>query len=251
MKSLYVLLSAVMVLSGSLTVAGQEPAERRLPDGTRIPVRLMQRLSSETAKTGEAVTFEVLEDIIVGNQVVIRQGTPARGVIIEAAEKRRMGRAGKLSYSLTETKSVDHQTIRLRANQQKTGGSNVTSTAVATTAVAVFVPVAAPFVLLRKGKDLVVAEGTRIEGFVDGDHMLQSAVAETAIPGPFPASAGQKLTNSDVIGLHTAGFGDDVVVAKIEASASDFNLAASDLISLKKAGISERVVTAMLRGRVR
>jgi hypothetical protein len=167
---------------------------------------------------------------------------------VEAAEKRRMGRAGKLAYAISETKTVNRQTVRLRATQQKTGGSNVTSTAVGTVAVAVFVPVAAPFVLLRKGKDLVVAEGTRVEAFVDGEHVLQIPAVST-VDAPHAAAAsitGSALTNADIVSLKTAGFGDDLIIAKIDGSKRDFQLTPSDLVGLKSAGVSERVITAML-----
>ena len=117
----------------------------RLPDGTRIAVRTMEPLSSATLKDGSQVTFSVVEDVVVDGEVVIKQGTPVRGTIVDAQAKRRMGRAGKLQYTVNETKAVDRTTIRLRALQDGRGDSNVTSTTVTTVAVGVFVPVAAPF----------------------------------------------------------------------------------------------------------
>jgi len=206
----------------------------------------MEQLSSASAKAGDTVTFEIVEDLIIDGQLLVKQGTPARGTIVEAAAKRRMGRAGNLSYTLTETRSVDGQAIRLRATQVGKGGSNVTSTAVTTgVAAAVFVP-AAPFFLLRKGKDITVASGTRVDAFVEGDHMLRvgaSASTETSTEEP---KAGM-MTNADVIGLIKARFTDDLIVAKIRASKRAFSLETSDLLALKNAGASETVMAAMLR----
>ena len=221
-------------------------AERRLPDGTRVPVRVMEQLSSATVKNNDPVTFAVIEDVVVDGDVVIKQGTPVRGTIVDAAAKRRMGRSGKLSYAVNETKAVDRGVIRLRAVQQKQGDSNVTSTAVTTTAVAVFVPVAAPFFLLRKGGDIVVPEGTRVDTFVDGDHMIRTDVSGVAVLAP---ATSRTITNTDVLSLHQAGFGDDVILAKIAASAPAFTVNASDLVALKKAGLSDRVITAMVAAR--
>ena len=155
---------------------------RRLPDGTRIAVRTMEALSSATLKDGDPVTFTVVEDVVVDGEVVIRQGTPVRGAIVDAQAKRRMGRAGRLQYTVNETKAVDRSPIRLRALQARKGDSNVTSTAVTTAAVGVFVPVAAPFFLLRKGHDIVVPEGTRVDTFVDGDHLVTTEIE--AAPAP-------------------------------------------------------------------
>ena len=220
-------------------------AERRLADGTRISVRLMEPLSSATLKDNDPVNFAVVEDVMVDGEVVIKQGTPVRGVIVDAEAKRRMGRAGKLMYTVNETKAVDKSMIRLRAVQDKKGDSNVTSTAVTTTAVAVFVPVAAPFFLLRKGKDITVPEGTRVDVFIDGDHSIGTSSEAPASPGGAPAR-GSKLDNFGVLALHQAGFGEQVILAKIAASTPAFSVEASDLVTLKKAGISERIIAAML-----
>jgi hypothetical protein len=241
--------AAAMALALSLScVTGATAAERRLPDGTRIAVRVMQQLSSASVKDDDPVSFAVVEDVIVDGEVVIKQGTPVRGVIVEAASKRRMGRAGKLSYTVNETKAVDRGVVRLRAVQDKKGDSNVTSTAVTTTAVAVFVPVAAPFFLLRKGSDIVVPEGTRVDAFVDGDHSIKTAIDAPVPAAPAPVRAA-KLTNSDVLALHQAGFGEEVILAKIVASPAAFTVDATDLVALKKAGLSERVITAMVAAR--
>jgi hypothetical protein len=227
---------------------------RRLPDGTRISVRTMERLSSATLHDSETVTFAVVEDVVVDGEVVIKQGTPVRGTIVDAQAKRRMGRAGTLSYTVNETKAVDRSPIRLRALQDRKGDSNVTSTAVATVAVGVFVPVAAPLVLLRKGHDIVVPEGTRIDTFVDGDHFVggdaepAAVLVAAAVPAATvtPAVARVGLTNADIIALRQAGFGDDVIVAKITTSPAAYSLAPTEMVALKRAGVSDRVITAMV-----
>jgi hypothetical protein len=235
----------------SLSSVAPAWAAARLPDGTRIAVRTMEQLSSATLRDGSPVTFAVVEDVVVGGEVVIKQGTPVRGTIVDAEAKRRMGRAGKLQYTVNETKAVDRSAIRLRALQDRKGDSNVTSTAVTTVAVGVFVPVAAPFFLLRKGHDIVVPEGTRIDTFVDGDHLVNAA-SDAAAPPAAPviatpvAPARTGLTNADIIALRQAGFGDDLILAKISASPGAYSLAPTEMVALKKAGVSERIITAMV-----
>jgi hypothetical protein len=54
------------------------------------------------------------------------------------------------------------------------------------------------------------------------------------------------MTNQDVIALEAAGFTDDLIVAKIEASQSSFKLDTEDIIALKSVNLSERVIQAML-----
>ena len=242
---------AAVALTSLLAIQSAAPVwaagERRVPDGTRIPVRLMEQLSSATMKDQDPVNFAVLEDVVVDGEVVIKQGTPVRGVVVEAQSKRRMGRAGRMFYTVNETRTVNNTTIRLRAIQEKRGQSHVTATTVTTASVAVFVPVAAPFFLLRKGKDVVVPEGTRVDAFVDGDHAIAAAVPETrAERRSVPSASAAAMTNADVLALHKAGFGEDVMLAKIAASPTAFAVDASDLVALKKAGVPEKVIAAML-----
>jgi hypothetical protein len=54
------------------------------------------------------------------------------------------------------------------------------------------------------------------------------------------------FTNKDVIALKSAGLGDDLVIAKIRESQSDFNLGTEDLIALKKANVSDLVISEMM-----
>jgi hypothetical protein len=245
-------LCAVLLLSSfPLNAAAAVPGvESRLRDGTRVAVRLSEPLSSATAKSGDIITFEVLENLVIDGDVVIKAGTPARGTVVEAAEKRRMGRAGKLAYTLTETTSVDRQVIKLRASQDKKGDSHVTSTVVTTAAVAVFVPVAAPFFLLRKGKDITIPEGTRVDAFIDGEHVVrltQETVASNDVTSK--TGSGPKMTNGDVLGLASAGFSEDVILARITSGVTDFDLTTAAMIKLKRAGLSDRIIQTMAQAK--
>lgn len=150
-----------------------EPAFLLLRDGTRVTVRLMQNVSSATAQEGDLLALEVTEDIVVDGKVLVKQGTPARGTVTGVQRKRRMGRSGNLSYTVTETWATDGSAIRLRATLDRAAGSSVGSTLAITAGVAVVVPVVAPFVLLRKGKDILVANGTLLDAFVDDDHQVR------------------------------------------------------------------------------
>ena len=44
----------------------------------------MEQLSSATLKDGDPVTFAVVEDVVVDGEVLIKQGTPVRGTIVDA-----------------------------------------------------------------------------------------------------------------------------------------------------------------------
>jgi hypothetical protein len=62
-----------------------------LGDGTPVKLRMNRTMSSADAKTGETVDFEVLEDVKIGETVVIQRGGIAWATVTEAQPKRRMG----------------------------------------------------------------------------------------------------------------------------------------------------------------
>jgi hypothetical protein len=55
-----------------------------VPEDTPVRLRLSQNLSSGTAKVNDKVDFEVIEEIKVGDIVVIPQGGTAIGTVTEA-----------------------------------------------------------------------------------------------------------------------------------------------------------------------
>jgi hypothetical protein len=126
-------------------------------------------VSSEDAKVGDTVDFEVLEDVKSHDIVLIPRGGIAWATVTEAQSKRRMGRAGKLNINIDNAKLVDGEKVPLRAVKEVKGGSHVgamTGAIVATTIV--FFP-AAPLFLFMKGKDITIPKGTEITAYINGD----------------------------------------------------------------------------------
>lgn len=54
------------------------------------------------------------------------------------------------------------------------------------------------------------------------------------------------VDNARIIEMTHKGLGDDVIIARIKASATKFDLSDDDLANLKKAGVSDAVVAAMI-----
>ena len=77
-----------------------------LTDGMPVKLKLSRVMSSADAKTGETVDFEVIEDVKIGDTVIIRSGVSAIGTVTDAKPKRRMGRSGKLSLNITYVPAV-------------------------------------------------------------------------------------------------------------------------------------------------
>jgi hypothetical protein len=81
-------------------------------------------MSSKDAKVDEKVDFEVLEDIRVGDVVVVQHGAMAIVTVTEAQPKRTMGRAGKLNINIDYVQLVDGEKVTLRAVKGGSGGTH-------------------------------------------------------------------------------------------------------------------------------
>ena len=184
MKIVHVVLSIFIMTS---LCFGQD-TQITIPEGTKIRVRLEQDLSSATAQEGQSVKLSVMDVVRIRETEAILQGANVTGRVILAQEKRRMGRTGKLDFSIDGVMAVDKTNIPLRyTSNKKEGGSTTVSTGIITAGVAaIFFPVA-PLVLLRKGKDATIPRGMTFEVYTDQSHVLSTSsvtlntVAKTTI----------------------------------------------------------------------
>ena len=95
-----------------LTFAGILAAQITVPDGTKIRVRLDQSISSGTAEQGQSVELSVTEAVKINDVTVIPDGSRVTGTVTQAQEKRHMGRAGKLDFSIDRVRSMDGEWTR-------------------------------------------------------------------------------------------------------------------------------------------
>jgi len=177
-------------------------AQNVLPEGTKVRVRLDQNISSATADEGQVVELSVADAIRVAETVVIPEGARVTGTITQAQEKRRMGRAGKLDFSIDRVKTIDNQWIPLRYTvTKKSGQSHAVSTGILTAGAAVVFWPAAPVFLLRKGADITINRGTAFEVFTDSNHAVGTAASGPATAAvlapvlPGGASAAVSITS--------------------------------------------------------
>jgi hypothetical protein len=63
------------------------------------------------------------------------------------------------------------------------------------------------------------------------------------------SAAKAALTNADVIKLKAAGFGDDLIIDKINTNPAAFHLEFDDLVELHKAGLSDVIIQAMMHAK--
>ena len=144
---------------GAASRSSASEQELILPNQMAVHLKLGRELSSETAKVGEDVNFEVAEPVVVRGRTIIDKGAPAAGTVTEAEPKGRMGKAGKLNVSVSSVLLANGEKLALRSfgintsNEQKSGIS------------------------LPKlhGKEMTLAQGMEMTAYVDGDQHLKAA----------------------------------------------------------------------------
>lgn len=176
------------------TQPASSPKGFTLEDGTPVKLRTNRTISSSDATVGETLDFEVLEDVLVSNVLVIPKGGMAFATVTEAQAKRRMARGGKLDINIDNVRLADGEKAALRAVKEVKGGGHtgaMTGGIVATSLV--FFP-AAPFFLFMHGKDISIPKGTEITAYVSGDMKLDPAKFHLAPPAPAPAAGNAPAT---------------------------------------------------------
>lgn len=154
--------------------APKPPLAFGLAEDTPVRIRLARTMSSRDAKVDERVDFEVLEDIKVGNVVVVERGAMAIATVTEAHPKRRMGRAGKLNLNIDYVRLVSGEKVLLRAVKGGSGGNHIAAMTGAMVATSIVFFPAAPLFLFIHGKDITIPKGTEITAYVAADTPLDS-----------------------------------------------------------------------------
>lgn len=143
-----------------------------LEDGTPVKLVLQENLSSANTVTGQTVSFETVEDVMVDGIVVIPKMSTAWATITQAQAKRRMGRGGKVDLNIDKVRLADGEKAMLRAVREGKGGGHTGAMTGAIVATSLVIWPAAPLFLLMHGKDVTIPKGTEINAFVNGDSKL-------------------------------------------------------------------------------
>lgn len=182
-------MTSITFTAMSLSAFGQQ-----IPEGTRLRVKLNEPLVSGQAAKGHIVEFVVAEGFSTPEGVAIAEGARATGQITLSESKGRMGKGGKLDFTIDRVIAADGASIPLRHTPHPSQGNGSKKAMVAMMAgIAVFVPVAAPIALLKKGKDIRLERGTAFDVYTDRNHELAGAktkapgVSETPSPAPVAA----------------------------------------------------------------
>ena len=228
-------------ITPAVSLPDQNNQAHMLLGGTPIKLRLSQTVTSATAKQGDEIPFEVMDEVQVNGVTVLKKGSTAIGVVTEAQSKKSMGRAGKLNMTISYARLVDGEKVALRAVSDNKGGSHTGAMTGAMVATSLIIWPAAPFFLFIKGKDITIPQGTAITAFIDGDtHLDMSKFGGSADGSASVASAASSTKTQLSIDSNPPGADIDVDGNFVGSTPStvDVTLGNHD-ITVKKRGYAE------------
>jgi hypothetical protein len=113
------------------------PQMLSLNSGTPITLAAGEEVNSSTHREGDTFKLIVLNDVKVGDKVVIPKGTPATGEITWRTGKGAFGKSGKLEFSLRSI-NLNGTLIPVTGDYRQEGEGNTVATGVGVIAIGVF-----------------------------------------------------------------------------------------------------------------
>ena len=140
-----------------------------LPEGTALKVLLISPLYSKKLdkKGGETIPFEVAEDVVVDDVIVVRRGALATAHMTEVQKAKVAGRHAELDFAFDSVTAVDGQSIPIKAEDEKTRGGRHNETLHN-------VMLSPAFGWMAKGSEALIRAGTAYDVEVSGQHTVQS-----------------------------------------------------------------------------
>lgn len=143
------------------------PGHLYIPKGTKLKVKLINDATSKKQKKNEIIPFEMAENLIINNVVIIPQGKQGIGYVYEAQKAAGFGRKGVLRIAGEEITTINGIKVPLKKGLQgkgKTDGGAVAVAAVVSLAGGIFM----------KGSNVDYKAGTQFEVEVMEDVDLQA-----------------------------------------------------------------------------
>lgn len=114
-----VLAAATAVVLYSLpAISGDELV--KIPQGTPVPLRFTESLSSRTAVVGSTVPLVVAEDVYIGPRLVIRKDEPTTALIDSVQSPGAWGKSGRINLEFGSVMAVDGLPVELGAWDKST-----------------------------------------------------------------------------------------------------------------------------------
>lgn len=138
-----------------------------LRESTEIGLMFAADLSSKTSNFGDSVELSLVDDLNVGDTVVVPRGSHAVATVSSVKRSGMLGRPGELSVQLQYLVAGDNH-VRIRGTKGRQGQGETGATVMLTV---MFGPIG----LIKHGKNVNIPAGTRLMAYVDQDIWLRPA----------------------------------------------------------------------------
>lgn len=149
-----------------LSIAGGRPevGYSLVPKGSLVKVKLLTALSTVKARSGDAVKFEVVDDVVFEDRLVIPKGTPVTARVIDTLRPTKMGIKARIDLDIQPLDAIDSAPVVLGV-EQATIAANSSVSLVAGEGIRVFGIVGKEGALgglLSQNPELEIAEGVEL-----------------------------------------------------------------------------------------
>lgn len=96
------------------------PVTVTVPKQTLIRIKLLSPVTSAKNQVGDAVPFEVVDDVILDNKLAIPAGSQGVGRVTAVDSAGRLGKDGRLQIDFGSVPAIDGTPIRLSVDQRAT-----------------------------------------------------------------------------------------------------------------------------------
>ncbi|MFD1610838.1 hypothetical protein ACFSCW_03370 [Sphingomonas tabacisoli] len=121
----------------AVKVAAPTAGSAILPANTEVMLRLDEEVNSKRKRVGDTFRLTVLQDVMLGNFVVIPRGTPASGQISYRTGKGAFGKSAKMEITMNSI-NLNGRSIPITGNFRQEGEGNTGATVGVAVAAGVF-----------------------------------------------------------------------------------------------------------------
>lgn len=181
-------LPATAAIQDQVPAAASEAGLLTLAAGTPITLAVAQEANSSTHRAGDTISLTVLNDVRIGDTIVIPRGSPAQGEVTWRTGKGAFGKSGKLEFSLRHI-DLGGQRIPVTGDYRQEGEGNTIATGIGIIAVGVFAGfITGKRARLPVGRELMSQLASPVHFTADGrlsasyDAAAAMAAAEASTP---------------------------------------------------------------------